>query len=117
MTTATILRTFVVPADNRTLTVNTLMQTNTFIKDPSAVLDYATDWSAWLAASETITGAPTVTVPTGIVLQSGAVVTGGLVVFFLSGGTAGAQYTVSVTIATSQGRTDTRHLTIIVNPR
>ena len=40
-----------------------------FVKDPSAVLDYVINWSTWLG-SDTITGTPTWTVPTGITKDS-----------------------------------------------
>lgn len=76
-------------------------------KSPDAVLDYAFDWSAWLATNETISGAA-VTVPTGITLSQPASINAGVVTFWLSGGTAGIGYSIVCQITTSQGRTDSR---------
>jgi hypothetical protein len=90
------------------------MQT-TFTKDPEAVLDYAVDWSSWLQAGETISSY-TVTVPTGITLDSDHE-SAGIVTAWLSGGTAGATYAIEVKITTSLGRTDERTFRIQVAER
>ena len=86
------------------------------VKDPTAVLDYAFDYSAWLATNETISTA-TITVPTGIALAQGASINGGIVTFWLSGGVALNSYTISCEITTSQGRTDSRSFQLICNIR
>jgi len=89
----------------------------TFIKDPSAVLDYKFDWSAWLAAGETIS-TRTVTVGTGITKDSDAITDAGeSVTVWLSGGTHGVDYSVTARIVTSLSRTDERTITIKVRDR
>jgi hypothetical protein len=82
-------------------------------KNPLAVLDYEIDWTAWLASGETIAAA-NVTVPAGITLSTPASVNGGVVVFWLSGGTSGQSYTVTGMITTSAGRTDVRSFLLSV---
>jgi hypothetical protein len=90
---------------------------STFIKDPSAVLDYVFDWSAWLTDGETIS-TRTITATTGITVASSAI-TGSstTVTVWLSGGTAGATYYVTCAIVTSASRTDERTVTIRVTNR
>ena len=85
------------------------------LKDPSAVLDYVFDWTEWLAAAETITS-HTVTVPTGMTLESSTAASG-IVTAWLSGGTVGTTYRVECLITTSAGRTDERSLWITVQER
>ena len=88
-----------------------------FIKDPDAVLDYIIDWSddsnPWLATDETISSY-TITAETGITKDSDNE-SDGAVTIWLSGGTAGENYTVACRIVTNAGRTDER--TIIINCR
>ena len=85
------------------------------LKDPSAVLDYVFDWTEWLAAAETITS-HTVTVPTGLTLESSTVASG-IVTAWISGGTVGTTYRVECLIVTTAGRTDERSLWITVQER
>ena len=90
-----------------------------FYKDPDAVLDYAFDWSDWLADGETI-NTETITAATGITLGTGAQApseSAGVVTIWLSGGTDGAVYTVACKITTSAGRTDERTIEICVMNR
>ena len=85
------------------------------LKDPSAVLDYAFDWTGWLAAGETITD-HTITADTGITVNS-STESDGKVTVWLSGGTAGINYKVACLVETSAGRTDERTLWIRVVDR
>ena len=85
------------------------------LKDPSAVLDYAFDWTGWLAAGETIVG-HTITADTGITVGSSSE-SDGKVTVWLSGGTAGINYKVACLVETSAGRTDERTLWIRVVDR
>ena len=91
------------------------MYTNTFLKDPQAVLDYSFDWTAWLATSETIT-THTVTVESGITKDSDSE-SAGIVTAWLSGGIAGNYYDVACLITTNLGRTDERTIMIAVDDR
>jgi hypothetical protein len=84
--------------------------TQIFTKDPDAVLDYAFDWSSWLATGETISS-HTITVETGITKDSDSE-SSGVVTVWLSGGTAENEYDVACKIVTSAGRTDERTMTI-----
>jgi hypothetical protein len=81
-----------------------------FVKDPNAVLDYAFDWSDWLATGETISS-HTITAETGITKDSDSE-SSGVVTIWLSGGTAGEYYDVACKIVTSASRTDERTITI-----
>ena len=85
------------------------------LKDPSAVLDYAFDWTEWLATGETITD-HTITADTGITVDSSTELDGKVTVW-LSGGTAGINYKVACKITTSAGRTDERTIWIKVTNR
>ena len=85
------------------------------LKDPSAVLDYAFDWTEWLATGETITD-HTITADTGITVDSSTELDGKIIVW-LSGGTAGINYKVACKITTSAGRTDERTMLITVRER
>ena len=91
------------------------MAIKNFKKDPDAILDYVFDWSDWLQSDETI-NSKTITVPTGITLESEAE-SGGLVTVWLSGGTAGTNYIVACKITTSSARTDERSMRIMVQDR
>jgi hypothetical protein len=85
-------------------------------KDPQAVLDWAFDWSRWLAAGEEITGTPVVTVQSGLTKDSQSNTTTKVTVW-LSGGTLGTTYSVACRITTNQGRTDERTIGIRVTDR
>ena len=78
-------------------------------KDPSAVLDYSFDWSAWLG-TDTIDSSSW-SVPTGITKTSDSH-TFITTTVWLSAGTVGTNYEVVNTIITAGGRTDQRTITI-----
>jgi hypothetical protein len=87
----------------------------TYSMDVNAVLDFAWDWSNWLAPLETIVTS-TVTASPGISVDSSTNSTSKVTVW-LSGGTSGRIYTVTNLISTNQGRTDERTITIRVVQR
>jgi hypothetical protein len=89
--------------------------TQIFTKDPDAELDYGFNWSDWLATGETISS-HTVTVETGLTKDSDSE-SSGVVTVWLSGGTAGEDYSVECEIVTSASRTDERTMTIRVKNR
>lgn len=95
---------------------------NLFTKDPSALLDYVFDWSAWLGAGETIASV-VVTVGTGLTLDltsphtSGYTSTTTAVTVWISGGTAGNDYTVACKVTTTAGRVDERSIIVQVKDR
>jgi hypothetical protein len=89
-----------------------------FVLDPNAVLDFAFDWTEWLADGETIT-AFTVTAATGVTVQS-STRTGGVVTAWLSGGVLPATprlYPVTCHITTNEGRQDDRTIRVDVRNR
>ena len=92
--------------------------TTTFTKDPNAVLDYAWDWSAWLAAAETISTF-TITAATGLTVAGSPAPAqvAGVVTAWLTGGTVGIVYDVTCHIVTNQGRTDDRTIRVHVAQR
>ena len=87
----------------------------TWEKDPQAVLDWAFDWSRWLADGETISSV-TVTVDAGLTKDSQSTTTTKVTVW-LSGGTLGVTYKVACRVVTNQGRTDERTIGIRVTDR
>ena len=86
-----------------------------FTKDPDAVLDFHFDWSGWLASGETISSY-VITTQTGITKDSDSD-SSGIVTVWLSGGTAGSNYSLACKITTSDSRTDERTMTIEVRNR
>lgn len=86
----------------------------TFMKDPTAILDYAVDWSAWLSGDTIATS--TWTVPTGLTLVR-LDFTPSQGVAWISGGTVGQTYFLTNTITTAAGREDSRMITVLVENR
>lgn len=84
-------------------------------KDPQAVLDYAMDWTPWLAEGETI-ATSSWTVDAGITKDSDSKTTT-VATVWLSGGTAGVTYKLTNHITTNQGRTDERSFPVSVRQR
>lgn len=86
----------------------------TFVKDPSAILDYAIDWSTWLGSDTIATS--TWSASAGITINSNTNTTTRATVW-LSGGTAGNTYQLTNTITTAGGRTDQRTIAVEVKDR
>lgn len=76
---------------------------NTFNKQPAEVLDYDIDYSSALDTGDTIV-AHTVTAETGITVDTSVIVGGVYVKIWLSGGTNGATYKITLTVTTAAGR-------------
>ena len=85
-----------------------------FVKDPEAVLDYSLDWGPWLNGDEIDTS--TWTLENGItrVTDDNTTTTTRI---FVSGGTAGQNYSLTNTVTTVGGRTDERSFEIRVRQR
>lgn len=84
-----------------------------FIKDPNARLDYTIDWTAWLAGNgDTISGATVPDPPSGLTVTTPLTWTSTQTTVWISGGTAGSSYDVTVHITTTGGRQDDRTITI-----
>lgn len=88
----------------------------TILKDPQAVLDYRVEWTTWLSDVSDTISTGTVTATTGITVDSYNV-NGTQLIGWLSGGTAGSEYTITYQITTTGGRTDQRELVVRVQNR
>jgi hypothetical protein len=76
----------------------------TLIKQPSENRLYTMDFSAMLAAGETVTAVSSVVAtPAGLTLNGAAIVNGALASQRISGGTSGAEYKVTFVVTTSGG--------------
>lgn len=74
-------------------------------KDPESVMDYFVDYSTFLESGDAL-ASQTTTVDSGLTLDSSAIESGNKKVkIFLSGGTAGATYTVKVVAVTDNALT------------
>lgn len=85
----------------------------TITKAPKAVLDYPFDWSAWLSSIDDTIIDHLIIVDDGIVCTS-SVLSGNIVVAWISGGTEGTIYRVTCRITTAGGRVDERSIFIKV---
>ena len=87
-------------------------------KDPDAVLPYAEDWTAWLVAEEndTIVDSTWTANNAAMTIES-STFAAGITVVWLSGGTAGKEYTVTNHIVTASGREDDRSIIVPVKER
>lgn len=85
----------------------------TVAKDPDSVLDWAWDFDDWLEDTDSL-ASKTVTAELGITVDSSSII-GDQVVVWLSGGTAGTSYDVTVRAVTSDGRTVDRTVTFEVS--
>ncbi len=82
-------------------------------KDPDSVLDYIWDFSEWMPSGDSI-ASHIVTPDSGITVDASTDDTDTVTVW-LSGGTAGQAYTVSVKITTAQGRVVERSVLFIIS--
>lgn len=90
---------------------------DSYIKDPSALLDYSWDWSAWLAeVADTISSA-TVTVPDGLTAVGVPVVADAAVTQRVSGGVIDSAYTLVCQITTAGGLIDERSIYLTISNR
>jgi len=111
-------RIFEIIDENRTFNIKHLGgidMSNRFLKDPDAILDYIFDWEDWLEDGEFISSY-VITIPDGLT-QVNDGKSGYKVTVWLSGGTAGTDYTVSCKIVTSGGRTEERSIVLRVVER
>jgi hypothetical protein len=93
-----------------------------YLKDPDAVIDYVIDWSAsYLLSGEQITASSWFILPQGAVndlaIDMIPPAASGVATIFVTGGIAGKTYQLTNRIATDQGRTDERSITIRVEEK
>lgn len=79
--------------------------------DPDANLDYEYDWSGWLTPVNDTIATSVWIVPDGLTKTDEANTTTTATVW-ISGGTAGTNYTVTNRITTTNGRIDDRSITL-----
>lgn len=92
-----------------------------FKHDPDALLDYAVDWTSWLAVGEAISSVVW-TVPAGLTEESSPVGWSepdpdNARTVWISGGAAGTDYTVGCKITTDVGRVDERSIVLEAQER
>ncbi|WP_329376261.1 phage fiber-tail adaptor protein [Streptomyces sp. NBC_01483] len=90
---------------------------NSYIKDPSARLDYSWDWSAWLAESADTISSATVTVPDGLTAVGPPVVDAAAVTQRVSGGAPDGTYRMVCQITTVGGLIDERSIYLAISDR
>src|SRR4051812_13959836 len=92
----------------------------TIKKDPSAVLDYTFDWTAWLDLVSDTIATRVITPDAGITVDLSVILSGSKkVTVWLSGGTAGNTYAIAcrITTASNPVRTDERTFYVKVQER
>lgn len=87
-----------------------------YAKDPAAILDYKWNWASWLAEGEVIESITVSRDSLDITIDSSSF-TDTTVTVWLSGGTVGDEYIVSVLVNTNQDRTDERSIKILMEQR
>lgn len=104
---------YTVPLDSTAYLVSSFMAVATHVKDPQAIRDYQLDWSTYLNGADTISSASWSVSPSGptIVSSSNTTTTTKARV---SGGTAGAEYTLTCHVVLASGQEDDRSITIQV---
>ena len=90
------------------------MDTASYVKDPSAYLDYYIDWATWLGGDTIETSTWT---STGTVTLDQDVIVGSMTQVWVAGGTVGEAVTLTNHIVTGQGREDDRSLVLIIRER
>ena len=99
--------------DFLTLAIGTVSMIS-FVKDPSALLDYEFNWSSWLGSDTIISY--TVTASSGLTVVSSSASSTAVTVW-LSGGTEGTAYLVTCQITTAGGRIDERSFWVSIENR
>lgn len=74
-----------------------------YVKQPADVLDYDVDYTDFLNGEDTLSTKTVTVSPTGLTVDS-SVIAGDRVKVWLSGGTNGITYKVTVTATTTDGR-------------
>ncbi len=82
---------------------------------PGAILDYGFNWTAWLQLSETVVSSAWAIDP--VLTLSGSQDVANVTSTFVNGGDVGKVYTLTNTITTNQGRTDSRTLVLNCQPK
>jgi hypothetical protein len=84
-------------------------------KDPDSIVDYAVDWSDWMATGDSISTSVWI-LPAGLTEESKSN-TSTVATIFVSGGTAGTQVLVTNRITTAQARTEDRTFMLYITDK
>ncbi|GGW98514.1 hypothetical protein [Streptomyces chartreusis] len=90
---------------------------DSYTKDPAALLDYSWDWSLWLAEVDDMISSATVTVPEGLTAVGSPVVGDTMVTQRVSGGIVDVAYTLVCQITTVGGLIDERSIYLTIAER
>lgn len=82
----------------------------TYTKQPAERKDYDLDYSDWLPNGDTVASATATVSPSGLTVDAPVVVSGKTVKLWVSGGTGGVKYKVTVKATTTVGRIDEEEL-------
>jgi hypothetical protein len=91
------------------------MSANEFTQDPSANLDYAVDWTAWLPTGDTVSTFVIISDAGISATKSLTLTTATVCVIWVSGGVVGNIYAVTCRVTTVDGRVDDRTFYISIN--
>jgi hypothetical protein len=87
---------------------------NSYVKDPTARLDYTWGWSDWLTAVADTISTATVTVPDGLTAFGTPVVDDTTVTQWVEGGSLDGAYRMVCQITTAAGRIDERSIYLTI---
>lgn len=90
---------------------------DSFIKDPAALLDYSWDWATWLAGVNDTISSATVTVPAGLTAVGSPTVGDTAVTQKVEGGDLDGAYTLVCQITTVGGLIDERSIYLTIAER
>lgn len=88
-----------------------------YVKDPTARLDYTWDWSDWLAAIDDTIDTATVTLPDGLTAVHEPVTASPFVTQVVEGGDLGSVYRMICHITTEGGLVDQRSIYLTISDR
>lgn len=89
----------------------------TVTKQPADVLDYDIDFSQWLPADDAVLSVTTAVEPTGVLVVDYTQVLSPTVKVWVSGGTDGSTYKVTLTATTDGGRVKQEEFKVRVKDR
>jgi len=79
------------------------MNLGNFTKQPVEIIDYDIDYSEWLTAGDNVQAASVEVAPVGLIVES-TFINDPRVKIWVSGGTTGTTYKLTVTATTADGR-------------
>jgi Putative Ig domain len=86
-----------------------------FSQNVDDVIDYQFNYGPWLIAGDTVVAATWTTVPDDLTVTTHSIVKGKNTIVWLTGGTRGTTYTVTVHATTAQGREKDQSFSLKIN--